>query len=620
MEWKESTLAIRIWFITLLLSLTAMLHAQTASLISEIEIRGVVNVNKEGIMAVMRTKVGQPYIQAQLDQDRKAIEDMGFFQAVDVRATETGSQSWKVVVEVVEFLKIKEIRVVGNTVIPTADIIKAMETAPSFPIAPGFVYNLKSVKAVDDAIRKLYSDKRYFAQVNAFGPMEGSPETVNVEIVELTVNSVTVQGATRTKKSVLDKIIRTRPGKAFNVGDWESDLRRLYSTQWFEKIDSIERPSGDDIGKLDLIADVKETQTGTLNVGIQLDPRSSIAGLLRYGDSNFRGSGQSVGIDLVQGSKGGLSLDLDYGNPFLDDKDTSFNASVYSKLVYRFAGNLFGGGGGGGSESPTNNTFYERRTGASLSLGRRIQQTLFGSIGGKFESIKTSELDPKTTEGFVQQDGDVGTLSIGVTSNRRDVDVEPARGSWYRFSLEPGYSNIKTIGGEVGLPGDGFIEGADILGPNTFFRTQFEYRAYFSPGQPPRGRKLDDPRRTFAVRAKIGAIMGKVPFFEQFFVGGSDTLRGYAEDRFWGRNQFGLTVEYRHPVQKAFNAIVFIDYAGAWDGYGTVNEYVQSRTAQFQLGYGLGFSFRTPLGPIRLDFGFNEDGQTRTHFLIGTSF
>ena len=40
----------------------------------------------------------------------------------------------------------------------------------------------------------------------------------------------------------------------------------------------------------------------------------------------------------------------------------------------------------------------------------------------------------------------------------------------------------------------------------------------------------------------------------------------------------------------------------------------------FRLGYGIGFSFRTPLGPIRLDFGFNQSGGSRTHFIIGTSF
>ena len=43
-------------------------------MIQEIVINGTVNVSKDLILLTMRTKVGQPYIQSQLDQDKKAIE------------------------------------------------------------------------------------------------------------------------------------------------------------------------------------------------------------------------------------------------------------------------------------------------------------------------------------------------------------------------------------------------------------------------------------------------------------------------------------------------------------------------------------------------------------------
>ncbi|HRK21773.1 MAG TPA: POTRA domain-containing protein, partial [Fimbriimonadaceae bacterium] len=111
-------MTIRIWF-ALVLALLAItgLSAQEVSVIREIEIRGAVNVNKDTILAQMRTKVGQPYVQAQLDADRKTIDDMGFFQAVDVRAREVGAGNWTVIVELVEFPKIKEIRVVGNAAV-----------------------------------------------------------------------------------------------------------------------------------------------------------------------------------------------------------------------------------------------------------------------------------------------------------------------------------------------------------------------------------------------------------------------------------------------------------------------------------------------------------------------
>ncbi len=119
---------------------------------------------------------------------------------------------------------------------------------------------------------------------------------------------------------------------------------------------------------------------------------------------------------------------------------------------------------------------------------------------------------------------------------------------------------------------------------------------------------------------RYGNITGNVPFFEQYFAGGSETVRGYQEDRFWGRQTLISTLEYRHPIQKSFNIIGFVDYGGAWGGYAGVNEFTQSNTFSLHLGYGAGLSFKTPLGPIRLDVGFDNRGKARTHFLIGTSF
>ncbi len=590
-------------FVALLFLIAASAFGQQPGVIKDIQIKGLQNVNREQLLAVMRSKVGQPFLQSQLDQDKLSIEDLGYFQAVDVRAREIETQSYEVLVEVTEFAKVKEIRVVGNSVVETAAILKVLEASG---IAPGNVYNLRSQTSASQGVTKLYSEKGFFAQISEFGPLPESPETVSVTIAELTVNSVGIQGNTRTKAYVFERMMKTKAGHAFNQMLWQDDMRRLYNTQWFEKIEPVARPT-EELGKVDLIVDVKEARTGQFNIGLQIDPRNSLAGLVRFSDSNFRGTGQSVGLSVVQGSAGGgTSIDLDYGNPFFDNRDTSVNVSVYSRIVYRFVGSGFGG-----SSSPTEDSrYFERRTGGTFSLTRRVRRDMALSVGLRGEEIKTNELDTKSTTGFIQQDGTVASFSVGAILNRRDVDIDPSTGSWLRATVEPGYADIKKVGGE--------IPDESLLGGHTFFRSGIEYRHYVS-AQGPR-KKLDDLRRTLAFRAKYGYISGTVPFFEQFFIGGSDTLRGHNEDRFWGKEFALLTLEYRHPVQKAFNLIAFVDYGSAWGGYGTVGGFEQTKRPDFQVGYGLGFSFRSPLGPIRLDFAFNKDGKSRTHFLIGTSF
>lgn len=582
-----------------------------ASVISEIAVRGNQRVLKDVILAQMRTKVGQPYVQATLDKDRDAIEGLGFFSAVSITPTPLENGQYRITVDVQEFPEIKEIRVVGNTVVTTQEILDAIT------LKPGGVFNLVAREQSREALRDLYTKKGYFlAGIEQFDPLPDSPGTINLVLVEAKVGTVSVQGNVRTRDWVMRRLIKTRAGDIFSIKKWNDDIRRLYNTQWFETVQSRET-LGDDLGTINLTAIVKEMRTGTLNVGLQLDPRSSLAIVLRASEQNLKGTGQNVGVNIVQATKNyGPSVDFDYSNPFFDNKDTSIRASIYSTAVVRFGGDILGGGGTLGGD------FSERRTGGSLGFSRMYGSDLSLGISARLEGVASSNpfgdsidigsISINNPNVFIQQDGVVGVLSLGMILNRRDVDVDASQGDWTRLDFEPGYANINAIGGAV--------KDENILGSHTFFRVNGEYRRYWSPGQKPRGLELDAPRRTIAVRIKAGTITGTVPFFEQFFVGGADSLRGYDEDRFWGKTSVLSTIEYRQPIQKSFNAILFVDYGGAWGGYPGFRGLSQSSGPNFHIGYGFGLSFRTPLGPIRLDLGFNEEGKSKTHFLIGTSF
>jgi len=592
----------RIFICLLAFGWTQSSWGQAASTIREIVVRGNQRVLAEAILAQMRTKVGQPYIQENLDRDRTAIEDMGFFSAVSVRANPLEEGQFRVVVDVEEFPEIKEIRVVGNTVIPSADILAVLT------LKPGEVYNLNALGPSRTAIQELYARKGYFVQVGDFTPLRDSPGTINLELIELQVGQVNVVGARTTRPSVLRRLIKTRPGDIYNQEKWGQDLRRAASTGWFEpgtirSAQDTER----ELGKVDLTMEVREARTGLFNVGIQFDPRSSLAGFIRVSDNNLFGTGQAASIDFLQTTRGGgASIGLEYSNPFFDSKDTTFSASVYSRILYRF-NSIFN------SNTPTDEEGYrERRTGASVGLSRNLTNQLSVGASIRFEDVTTPDISESESNSFIRQDGSVTVLSLVGSRDRRDITLDPSRGDLTRLEIEPGFSRITRIGGA--------IEDPSILGSNSFFRTSLEYRTYFSDQPRRTERDIDAPRRVLAFRALAGSISGTVPFFEQFFAGGANTVRGYDEDRFWGTSTLLTTVEYRYPVQRAFNLIAFVDYGGAWGGYGSLDDFTQSRSFKLHLGYGIGASLRTPFGPIRFDFAFNEDGKSRTHFLIGTSF
>jgi outer membrane protein insertion porin family len=275
-------------------------------------------------------------------------------------------------------------------------------------------------------------------------------------------------------------------------------------------------------------------------------------------------------------------------------------------VQFRFSNNFSGGGG-----SVLDNQYSERRTGASIAISRPVTDTQSYGLTTRFERINVpNNLQPIPGQNFVQQDGEVGVFSFTSVKNTRDLDIDPSRGNYLRLDLEPGYSVIRPQGtASAGSPEGRF----------GFLRFGFDYRTYFTKDK--RARTFQDQsREVFAFRLRGGSIQGTVPFFEQFFAGGNDSVRGYFEDRFWGKNMLVGTFEWRKPLQDQFSLVTFVDYGGAWGGYGTINDFNQSSKLRMHLGYGVGLRLRTPIGPVRLDFAFNGEGGSRPHFMIGTNF
>ncbi|MER3496534.1 MAG: hypothetical protein C4320_07020, partial [Armatimonadota bacterium] len=399
------------------------------------------------------------------------------------------------------------------------------------------------------------------------------------------------------------------PGDAFNAERWQRDLSRLYNTRYFENVEDRTPQSFRDGNKVDHVGVVTEARTGVFNIGVTLDPRNSFAGILSLADTNFRGTGQSISLNYTQATVGGgASSSLSYTNPFIDRKDTTLKFELYSRLNFRFANAGFGSGG----TSPTDNRYTERRTGGSLGFQRPTNTFDTLGLSGRFEQVKTSDLDTTTNNNFIQQDGNITAVSLIAISNHRDVDTDPSRGYFARFDLEPGLANITKVGG-LANPSN------TNLGRQFFTKGSFDLRTYMTR-QPPRRRSLVEARRVLAFWVRGGSIAGSIPFFEQYFVGGADSVRGYQEDRFWGKNFVVGTAEYRSPISESLSLVAFLDYGGAWGGFGTVNNFTQSRSIRLHPGYGLGVRVRTPIGPIRLDYGFNEEGGSRAHFSIATSF
>jgi outer membrane protein insertion porin family len=587
---------------TLCIVLWAIAAAGHAQRIAEIVVRGNVNVPQEAILAKISAKPGLEFDQSLLNRDRAALRDMGFFSDVIPRI-ETTPQGVRIIYEVQEYPRISQVRITGNTVFSTDEILKVMRTQS------GRLLNHNDLAADIEAITRLYMQQGYLVNVDpeTVGPDRDDPTVLNLPLREVTVEAVRVTGLRKTRERVVLREMRyTRPGALYNLEQIQRDLQRVYNTELFEDL-SYKAEIGSDLSKVIVAVNAVERRTGLFSIGAAYNNRQQLVGFLEMFETNFRGLGQTVGVRLERGGPANASnYEINFAEPWLDRRNTSLSVSVFDKTLYRFSRGLFTADPGTiGDED----RYDERRRGGIVTLSRPLSETTRAYVGLRTESVRSNSPAVLPTELFIKQDGTVSALSLRLTHNTRDVDFDPATGGFDSFTFETALADMKDIGTAIA---GGFV------GQANFSKVSVDLRRYFSPQG--RRRALADKRHVFAVRLYAGKSFGKLPFFEQFFLGGAESLRGYPEDRFWGENMVLFSMEYRAPLAQNLVGVLFVDAGDAWGGrYGTIKDFTQHSNFKPQVGAGIGIRVRTPIGPLRLDYGFGSEGG-RTHFSIGNIF
>jgi len=140
-----------------------------------------------------------------------------------------------------------------------------------------------------------------------------------------------------------------------------------------------------------------------------------------------------------------------------------------------------------------------------------------------------------------------------------------------------------------------------------------------------------------AGRVVLGKSFSQLPTFEQYYIGGSETVRGYNTDQQFGDNQLYGNLELRYRFQTKIQGVLFFDAGRANGGRFASRESIivpdtrttdpsDTRTLRLSdsnegllTAFGIGVRLQTPLGPIRLDVGKGREG-IQTHFAFGPTF
>ena len=605
---KSAKYVLALSLVLMVLLIPMVISAQDAAKVVEVVIAGNVNINTETISNLVTLKPGDEYTEPAAEKDRVAIMSLGYFSVVSKR-TEEVAGGVKVIYEVTENPRITDIKVVGSEPMAPEKILEVIKTKSSQ------VLNTSSLDQDLETIMSLYRDAGYIAYPTEDTGIDPQTGVLTIAILVHTVESVEVTGNKKTKSYVFLREMKTKPGAFFNVKVLKDDIMKIYNLDILEEIKQYQITPGADLGTVKVVIPVVEKKTGQVSVGFGYSSKQRLVGQARLSETNFRGKGQGMNLLYEQGTTeavgGPSSYELSYLEPWLDKHHTSLSVSAFSKVLYRFSSGVFSGGDINGEP------YNERHQGADLTLSRPLNDTTRIYLGGKFENVETdpSLLQQADDLFSIVQDGDVTSGSLRMVHNTRDFDLDPAIGGYEAVAAEFGSVSAVTFAENATLP-SGFQQ---FPFDGSYTKGSVDIRRYFSRG----GRKTtpQDKRITLALRLRGGLGGGTIPFFEQFFVGGAESLRGYREDRFWGDKMLLLSAELRKPIAQAITGVLFVDYGDAWGGDPSfvISQFPQSQSFEGNVGAGVGMRVTTPIGHLRLDYGVGNEGS-RTHFSMGHAF
>jgi len=441
---------------------------------------------------------------------------------------------------------------------------------------------------------------------------DGGAPTVDVgwQILEgnpAYVNRIQIVGNEYTHDRVIRERIALLPGDVYSQAVLIQSWQAVQALGFFESPmtppDIQPDPETRDV---DIVFNVKEKQTGSINFGTAVGGGTGVAGFLGYEQPNLFGQAKSGNLRWDFGRYSN-NFSLTYGDPALAGSRVSGSFSVFNSRdrFFRF------------------DTGQRRRVGFSSRFGlpipgQRWTRLFVGYSLSRTRYEQSGSSDDSSLFGLPP--GTQSQLSAGVTRETLNHPIFPTSGS--RLSLTTEFN-----GGLLG--GDG--EFVRHLGEATWFVPVGQLGGG-NPGSRP-------VQFALGLSARSGAVFGNADRFpfDQFWMGGvqfGQRLRGYDETTVTPGGYFprGRQVSDTDRLGNAFvllsaeYAVRFNDNLGVSLFYDAGNVWrspLQIDPSRLYRGAGLGVQLVTPFGPLGLDYAYGFDKDLpgwQLHFRLGPGF
>lgn len=508
----------------------------------------------------------------------------------------------------------------NNTVFTDGELLSELRLEPGDEFSP---------QDVDDAANKVreYYTSRGYLDTGVRAERVPNMENRRIDVVfrvreseRFYLESIRVEGNTKTKAAVIVRELALQPGDVFDRQRMDVSEARLKNTNYFQDVRLSPEPTNIP-GRKDLGITVREGRTGNFTIGAGFGSVESAVIFFEVTQGNFdlfnwrsgfQGDGQKFRFRASLGTRSNQVV-VSFIEPWLFEQRLEFGVELFR------------------TESDFNSAdFNELRTGFELFLRRRLFELVEARLSYRMELVEIFDVDrfpnAAATPPIVEQpDGSVpgdGVADVFQAAEGEDLVSKVG----LTFLRDNRNSLIFTRSGNRSSI---LNEVAGLGGDVNYYK--FEAKtAHFIP-------TFDTMEQSFSIVARTGAVTpwgnsDEVPFYDRFYLGGPDTLRGFDfrdvgprdpddDDESVGGNTYSMvSFEYMFRVAEPLGLVVFYDW-----GFVNENDFDFS-ASDYADNWGVGARVMLMGSPLQLDLGIpittpeGADDGAQFNFSFGTRF
>ena len=470
--------------------------------------------------------------------------------------------------------KVGKVDLTGDFLIPKEELLASLKiTGKKF-------FNRETLRNDVLKLTDLYANEGYaYADV---APKIN--ENFEKQIVDITLDiqkgelvyfeEIIISGNTKTRDKVIRRELRVYEQELFSSQRLKRSIRNLYRLDFFEDV-KVTTSKGSSEDKMVLKIDVTEKSTGSFSFGAGYGNVEQLFGVASIAERNLFGRGQRLELRGTLGSKT-QNIDLIFTEPYIYDMPLSGTIHLYN-WQYDY------------------DEYDKYSLGSSFSLSYPLLDYTRGSLTYVYDVANITNITNDAPDSIKELKGENVKSSImpALRYDSRDDTFIPTKGSNHSVSYE-----FAGLGGDIGF--------MKYLAETTWYFPLFWEFVLAPHAEGGYVNKTKDK---------------KLPDYEKFYMGGIGSLRGFERDDLAPEDNDGNSIGGDKYVQ--FNLDLTFPllkgqgvYGGLFFDTGNVygdNEDIELSPGDLRQSAGLGIRWKSPMGPIRLEYGFILDRKSSDH-------